>query len=206
MKTIFKTLIVVILISLFSIQIFAQPAKGIKIGANYTIYKDLNGVEYSPKPGFQFGYAWSTKLNESLALSIEGLFTQKSSKVKYVNEDYLVNIDEKRNAGYISLPLGLNYCLSKAYLGGGYQFGYLLTGNLPVNEFDHALFLQAGYKIRFMDIVLKYTGSINKEVGGTLVGGGNYNGTGSSTNQQATTYTPKANTFEFTLIFNLGSK
>ena len=206
MKTILKTIFVGLVLFSFYSKSFAQPAKGIKIGANYTIYKDLNGVEYSPKPGFQFGYAWSTKLNESLALSIEGLFTQKSSKVKYVNEDYLVNIDEKRNAGYISLPLGLNYCLSKAYLGGGYQFGYLLTGNLPVNELDHALFLQAGYKIRFMDIVLKYTGSINKEVGGTLVGGGNYNGTGSSTNQQATTYTPKANTFEFSLIFNLGSK
>lgn len=206
MKSTLKTILNVFLFASFYTQSFAQPAKGIKIGANYTIYKDLNGVEYSPKPGFQFGYAWSTKLNESLALSIEGLFTQKSSNVKYVNEDYLVNIDEKRNAGYLSLPLGLNYCLSKAYLGGGYQFGYLLSGNLPVNEFDHALFLQAGYKIRFMDIVLKYAGSINKEVGGTLVGGGNYNSTGSSTNQQATTYTPKANTFEFSLIFNLGSK
>lgn len=206
MKTIFKTLTVVILVSFFSIQILAQPAKGIKVGANYTVYKDLNGVEYSPQPGFQFGYAWSTKLNESLVLSIEGLFTQKSSNVKYVNEDYLVNIDEKRNAGYVSLPLGLNYCFSKAYFGGGYQFGYLLSGNLPVNEFDHALFLQVGYKIHFVDLVLKYAGSINKEVGGMLVGGGNNNGTGSGSTQTATTYTPKANTFEFSLIFNLGSK
>ncbi len=206
MKTIFKTLTVVILISPFNYKIFAQPAKGIKIGANYTIYKDLNGVEYSPNPGFQFGYAWSTKLNENLALSIEGLFTQKSANVKYVNEDYLVNIYEKRHAGYISLPLGLNYCLPKIYIGGGYQFGYLISGDLPVNELDHAFFLQTGYKLRFVDLVLKYAGSINKEVGGTVVGGGDYIGNGSSNSQQATTYTPKANTFEFSLIFNLGSK
>jgi hypothetical protein len=201
MKTIFKT-VFGILFFFISYQTFAQPAKGIKVGANYTFYKDLNGVEYSPLPGFQFGYVWSAKLNESLALSVEGLFTQKSSNVKYANEDYLVNIDEKRNAGYISLPLGLNYCLPKAYLGGGYQFGYLISGSLPVNEFDHALFLQAGYKIRFVDVVLKYAGSINKEIGGTLVGGGNYTGAGSNN----TTYTSKANTFEFSLIFNLGAK
>lgn len=202
MKIIFKILILVNLISIINIQTFAQPATGIKVGANYTFYKDLNGVEYSPALGFQFGYAWSTELNKNLALSVEGLFIQKSSNVKYANEDYLVNIDEKRNAGYISLPLGLNYCFPKVYLGGGYQFGYLISGNLPVNEFDHALFLQAGYNIRFVDVVLKYAGSINKEAGGTLVGGGNYTGTGSNN----TTYTPKANTFEFSLIFNFGTK
>ena len=167
MKTTLKTILIVLLFASFYTQSLAQPAKGIKLGANYTFYKDLNGVEYSPKPGFQFGYAWSTKLNESLALSIEGLFTQKSANVKYVNEDYLVNIDEKRHAGYISLPLGLNYCLPNIYVGGGYQFGYLISGNLPVNELDHAFFLQTGYKIRFVDLVLKYAGSINKVVGGT---------------------------------------
>lgn len=206
MKTILKSLPVVILFSILSLQTFAQPAKGIKVGANYTFYKDLNGIDYTPLPGFQFGYAWSTELNESLALSIEGMLTQKSSNVKYIDEDYMVNIDEKRNAMYISAPLGLNYCFSNAYIGGGYEFGYLVSGNLPVNEIDHALFLQAAYKIRFMDIVLKYAGSLNKESGGTVVGGGNYQDYNSSIAQSTNTYTPKANTFQLSLIFNLGKK
>jgi hypothetical protein len=206
MKNFSKILLVVIIFSLFAISGYAQPAKGIKVGANYTFYKDLNGIDYTPLPGFQLGYAWSTKLNESLALSIEGMLTQKSSNVKYVNEDYMVNIDEKRNAMYISAPIGLNYCFSNAYIGGGYEFGYFVSGDLPVNEIDHALFLQAAYKIRFMDIVLKYTGSLNKETGGTVVGRGNYQDYNSSIAQPTNTYTPKANTLQLSLIFNLGKK
>lgn len=206
MKMIFKNVLVIILFSFLNYNTFAQPAKGIKVGANYTLYNDLNGIDYAAQPGFHFGYAWSTKLNENFALSIEGLFTQKSSHLKYVNEDYFINIDEKRNACYISAPIGLNYCLSNAYVGGGYEFGYLISGNLPVNELNHALFLQVGYKIRFIDFVLKYAGTMNKEVGGTVVSGGNYQGTGDNSPQHAVTYTPKANTFEFSLIFNLGSK
>lgn len=206
MKTILKTTPIIILFSILSLQTFAQPASGIKLGANYTFYKNSNGIEFTALPGFQLGYAWSTELNESLALSIEGVLTQKSSNIKYVNEDYMVNIDEKRNAMYISAPIGLNYCLSNAYVGGGYEFGYLVSGNLPVNEIDHALFLQLGYKIRFIDFVLKYAGTMNKEVGGTVVGGGNYPGTGGNSPQPAATYTPKAKTFQLSLIFNLGPK
>jgi len=105
MKKFFKTLLIVLLFSFFNLNTFAQPAKGIKVGANYTFYKDSNGIDYSALPGFQLGYAWSTKLNESLALSIEGLLTQKSSNVKYINDDYMINIDEKRNAMYTGLNL-----------------------------------------------------------------------------------------------------
>jgi hypothetical protein len=206
MKNLLKILLVVIVFSFFNLHTFAQPAKGIKVGANYTLYKDSNGIDYTGLPGFQLGYAWSTKLNESLALSIEGLFTQKSSNVKYVNEEYVINIDEKRNAMYISAPIGLNYCFTKVYVGGGYEFGYLISGNLPVNEIDHALFLQAAYKIRIMDINLKYGASLNKETGGTVVGGGNYQGNDGSSTPPITTYTPKANTLQLSLIFNLGKK
>jgi hypothetical protein len=197
MKKFFKTLLVVLLFSFFNLNTFAQPAKGIKVGANYTFYKDSNGIDYSALPGFQLGYAWSTKLNESLALSIEGLLTQKSSNVKYINNDYMINIDEKRNAMYISAPIGLNYCFSKVYVGGGYEFGYLISGDLPVNEIDHALFVQAAYKIRFMDIALKYGATMNKETGGTLA---------YIPGESEQSYTPKANTLQLSLIFNLGKK
>lgn len=206
MKTIFRILTISALSLVLNLNTFAQPAKGIKVGANYTIYKDLNGIDYTTLPGFQLGYAWSTKLNKNLALSIEGLFIQKSSNIKYVDEDYMVNIDEKRNAMYISAPIGLNYCFSNAYVGGGYEFGYFVSGNLPVNEIDHALFLQAAYKISFMDIVLKYAGTINEESGGTVAGGGNYQGYDGSITQPSVTYTPKANTLQLSLIFNLGKK
>ena len=206
MNKFFKIFLVVLALSSFSILAFAQPAKGIKVGANYTFYKDSNGIDYTALPGFQFGYAWSRELNESLALSIEGMLTQKSSNVKYVDEDYMINIDEKRNAMYISAPIGLNYCFSNVYIGGGYEFGYFISGNLPVNEIDHALFLQAAYKIHFMDIAIKYGGTINKETGGTVAGGGNYQGYNSSSTQPTNTYTPKANSFQLSLIFNLGKK
>jgi len=107
-----------------------------------------------------------------------------------------INIDETRKANYISTPIGINYCFKNAYIGAGYEFGYMLSGNLPVNTYDHALFLQAAYKIRYFDIALKYAGTVNKEPGGTIV----YTG---STNPY---YTPKANTLQLSLIFNLGKK
>lgn len=206
MKNFFKPFFALLVLVFSYTFTVAQPAKGIKVGANYTFYKDSNGIDYTARSGFQLGYAWSTELNESLSLSIEGLLTQKSSNVKYIDEDYMVNIDEKRNAMYISAPIGLNYYFSNAYVGGGYEFGYFVSGNLPVNEIDHALFLQVAYKIRFMDIVLKYAGTINKEIGGTVAGGGNYQGYNDNIAQPTAAYTPKANTLQLSLIFNLGKK
>jgi len=205
MKDFFK-IIFVIFFSSSSTLVIAQPANGIKVGANYTFYKYNNGIDYTAQPGFQFGYSWSTKINESLALSIEGILTRKSSNVKFVDDVRMVNIDEKRNAMYISAPIGLNYCFTKVYVGGGYEFGYLISGNLPVNEIDHALFLQAAYKIRFMDIALKYAGTINKESGGTVAVSGNYHGYDGGIAPTSATYTPKANTIQLSLIFNLGKK
>lgn len=206
MKTIFKTLLVINLFWFISLQSFAQPAKGIKVGANYTFYKNANDVSYSALPGFQLGYAWSTKLNETFALSIEGLLTNKASNVKYKNEEFMVDIDEKRNATYISAPIGLNYCLPKFYTGAGYEFAYMVAGDLPVNEIDHSLFLQAAYKVSFIDIALKFGTTLNKEKGGTLIGGGNYQGYGDAGSQPTATYTPKSNILQLSLIFNLGRK
>lgn len=206
MKTIFTTLLVINLFSVISIQSFAQPAKGIKVGANYTFYKNANNVSYSALPGFQLGYAWSTKLNDAFALSIEGLLTNKASNVKYKNEESMVDIDEKRNATYISAPVAFNYYLPKFYAGAGYEFAYMAAGDLPVNEIDHSLFLQAAYKISFIDVALKYGMTLNKEEGGTLIGGGNYQGYGDAGSQPTATYTPKSNILQLSLIINLGGK
>lgn len=188
-------LTILIVIGSFTLT-WAQPDSGIKVGTNYTFYKDNDITEFSPKIGFQFGYAGRIKLNESFALSIEGMFTQKSANIKTVMDEMNINIDETRKANYISAPVGINYCFENAYIGTGYEFGYMVSGNLPVNTYDHALFLQAAYKIRYFDIALKYAGTINKEPGGTIV----YTG---STNQY---YTPKANTIQLSIIFNLGKK
>jgi len=57
MKTIFKILLVSWLFCVIGIQSFAQPAKGIKVGANYTFYHDTNDIDYSALPGFHLGYA-----------------------------------------------------------------------------------------------------------------------------------------------------
>jgi len=196
MKSFLKTIFTVLIFTSFYTITLAQPASGIKVGTNYTFYKDNDITDFSPKIGFQFGYAGRIKLNESFALSIEGMLTQKSANVKTVMDDMNINIDETRKANYISTPIGINYCFKNAYIGAGYEFGYKLSGNLPVNTYDHALFLQAAYKIRYFDIALKYAGTVNKEPGGTIV----YTG---STNPY---YTPKANTLQLSLIFNLGKK
>jgi hypothetical protein len=196
MKSLLKTIAFVVLFtSLYTIT-QAQPANGIKVGTNYTFYKDNDITDFTPKIGFQLGYAGRIKLNESFALSIEGMFTQKSANVKTIMDEMNININEIRKANYISAPVGINYCFKNAYFGVGYEFGYMVSGNLPVNKHDHALFLQAAYKIRYFDIALKYAGTVNKEPGGTIV----YT---SSTNQY---YTPKANTIQLSIIFNLGKK
>jgi hypothetical protein len=206
MKTIFKTLLVIIFLCVISYRSISQPAKGIKVGANYTLYKNANDISYSALQGFQLGYAWSTKLNDALALSIEGLLTNKASNVKYKNEEYMVDIDEKRNATYMSAPVGLNYCLPKFYAGAGYEFAYMVAGNLPVNVMDHSLFLQSAYKISFINIALKYGTTLNKEKGGTFISGGNYEGYEDINSQPTATYTPKSNILQLSLIFNLGRK
>lgn len=206
MKTIFKTLFVINFFFVISIQSSAQPAKGIKVGANYTFYNDANDIKYTALPGFQLGYAWSTKLDNAFALSIEGMLTHKMANVKYKNDEYMVDIDEKRNATYVSAPIAFNYCLPKFYAGAGYEFAYMVAGDLPVNEIDHSLFLQAAYKVAFIDIAVKYGMTLNKEEGGTLIGGGNYQGYGDTYSQSTATYTPKSNILQLSLIFNLGRK
>jgi hypothetical protein len=196
MKFCLKTIFTALIFTSFYTTSFAQPASGIKVGANYTLYKDNDITNFSPKIGYQFGYAWRIKINELFALSLEGMLTQKSSNVQTNIEEMGIYLDDNRKANYLSAPIGINYCFKNAYIGAGYEFGYLVSGDLPVNTYDHALFLQAAYKIRYFDIALKYAGTINKEPGGTIV----YTG---STNQY---YTPKANTLQLSLIFNLGKK
>jgi hypothetical protein len=196
MKSFLKTIFTVLIFTSFYTITLAQPASGIIVGTNYTFYKDNEITDFSPKIGFQFGYAGRIKLNESFAVSIEGMFTQKTANIQTVMDEMNINIDETRKANYISVPVGINYCFKNAYIGAGYEFGYMVSGDLPVNTYDHALFLQAAYKIRYFDIALKYAGTVNKEPGGTIV----YTG---STNPF---YTPKANTLQLSLIFNLGKK
>ena len=196
MKFYLKPILTILIITGSLTLTSAQPASGIKVGANYTFYKDNDITNFLPKIGYQFGYAWRIKLNELFALSVEGMFTQKSANVKTIIDEMNIYLDDNRKANYLSAPIGINYCFKKAYIGTGYEFGYMVSGDLPVNTYDHALFLQAAYKIRYFDIALKYSGTLNKESGGTIV----Y--IPGSTNQ----YTPKANTIQLSFIFNFGKK
>ncbi len=197
MKSILNTILTVLVFSSFYIQTFAQPASGIKVGANYTFYPDNDITNFSPKIGFQLGYAWKIELNELFAVSIEGMFTQKSANVETIVEEMNININDNRKANYLSAPIGINYNFNNAYIGAGYEFGYLISGDLPVNTYDHAIFLQTGYKLKYFDIVFKYAGTLNREPGGTIVYlSGNMN----------QYYTPKANTLQLSIIFNIGGK
>ena len=197
MKTILKTFLTILFFSFFSTLVFGQPATGIKIGANYTFYKDNDITIFSPKMGYQLGYAWGIELNETFALSIEGMFTHKSANVETVVEEMNIYLSDNRKINYLSAPIGINYCFKNAYIGAGYEFGFVAFGDLPVNEIDHALFLQAAYKIRYFDIAIKYAGTLNKEPGGTMV---------YLSNNPKQYYTPKANTLQLSLIFNFGKK
>lgn len=195
-----KLFFILFLISFTSTLSFSQPTTGIKLGANYTFYKDSEGIDYSPNMGYQLGYAWRIKLNETLSLSIEGMFTKKSSNVKSIGQYALSEINGIKNAYYISSPLGINYSFKNAYVGLGYEFGLNTeTGKLPVNQYDHTLFIQAAYKIRYFDIALKYATSLNTEPGGTFTYGSvGYN--------SQTNYTPKTQTIQLSLIFNFSKK
>lgn len=196
MKSNFKTIFTVfVFVSLYTTT-WAQPASGVKIGGNFTIYPDNDITNFSPKIGFQLGYAWRVELNEVFALSIEGMFTQKSANVETIIEEMNIHQSDERKANYLSAPIGINYKLNNAYVGGGYEFGYLISGNLPVNTYDHALFLQAGYNLKYFDIVFKYAGTLNKEPGGTVVYFSN----------MGQYYAPKANTLQLSFIVNLGKK
>jgi len=197
MQSILKIIFAVLVFISFLTQSSAQPSSGIKVGANYTFYSDNDITNFSPKIGFQLGYAWRIELNELFALSIEGMFTQKSANVETIVEEMNININDNRKANYLSAPIGINYYFNNAYISAGYEFGYLISGDLPVNTYDHALFLQTGYKLKYFDIVCKYAGTLNKEPGGTIV---YFSG---NMNQY---YTPKANTLQLSLIFNFGKK
>ncbi len=196
MKSLLKTSFIVLVITGFYTLSLAQPATGIKFGTNSTIYPDNDITNFSPKIGFQLGYVWRVELNEVFALSIEGMFTQKSANVETIIEEMNIHLSDDRKANYLLAPIGINYKLANAYVGGGYEFGYLISGNLPVNTYDHALFLQVGYNLKYFDIVLKYAGTLNKEPGGTVV---YFTGMDQF-------YTPKSNTLQLSFIVNLGKK
>ena len=196
MKFYLKPILTILIVTGSFTLSLAQPASGIKVGANYTFYKDNDITNFSPKIGYHFGYAWKIKLNELFALSVEGMYTQKSAKVQTIIDEMNIYLDDTRKANYLSAPIGINYCLKNSYIGAGYEFGYMVSGNLPVNIYDHALFLQAAYKIRYFDIALKYAGTLNKEPGGTIV----------YIPGSTTQYTPKTNTIQLSLIFNFGKK
>lgn len=196
-----KPIIIILALLLCTLTVNSQPTTGWKIGTNYTFYKDSKDVDYSPKMGYQLGYSWGIKLNETLALSVEGMFTKKTAEVDAVSGFGDTKINEQQNAYYISAPLAINYNLKSAYIGAGYEFGVnTTTGSLPVNDYDHALFLQTAYKIKYFDVVLKYATSLNKEPGGTFLYG---NSSESSTTQS---YTARAKTLQLSFIFNFSSK
>lgn len=148
---------------------FSQPKSGIKLGTNYSFYQDNEVVDFTPKLGYQFGYAWGIHLNPNWVLSIEGLFNTKSANVESIGPHSILNVNEKRDMYYFSVPVGINYSIQNGYLGAGYEF-FISTdgGNLPVNDYNHDLFLQLGYAFKYFDLVLKYSNTLNTEQGGEL--------------------------------------
>ncbi len=71
--------IVSLLCWLVGTLLYAQPGTGLEVGMNYTFIKDVNRVEYTPKLGYQFGYAWRIKVNDAWAISLKTMFTKRLS-------------------------------------------------------------------------------------------------------------------------------
>lgn len=161
---------------LLAINFFAQPFSGIKIGSNLNFFEeskkandiDLTGNSisnsYKTSFGWQFGYAWNINLNEFSSISFESLLTQRRAYVKTYRENILLS-EGKKSALLLSVPVALNYYKGSFFGGAGYEFGYDtgIGNGLNLNTYEHALFLQAGYKIWKLDILLKYGIILNNE-------------------------------------------
>jgi len=197
MKTSPKLLLTITYLIVLSVATYAKPGTGIKFGANYTFYKDNPITRFSPQLGYQAGYSKALPVNEKFALTVEGLFSNKVAFTELITDypQFGSRLNIKRNAYYLSAPLSLNYLWGPAYFGIGYEFGVMVSGNLPVNNYDHAIFIQTAYKVGSFDIVLKYAGTVNKEPGGTIA---------HIPDQDKQMYTPKANSFQLSLVYSFG--
>ena len=158
-----------------STHLFAQPASGIKAGANLTWFdKDDTGSEYSPALGYHLGYAWRINCSPKVSISIESMFNRKSiqerGRLMYnekINGEYVLGSKMKKDAYYVSAPLGVNYMLNKRfYVSGGYEFSYSLYelfGDQLGPTYDHAGYLGAGFQTRYLDFVVRYAHTLNSE-------------------------------------------
>jgi hypothetical protein len=197
MKIVLKLIFTVTMLATFFKYSIAQPSNGIKLGSNFTFYNSNKVTNFLPKLGYQLGYVHNFDLNESFSISLEGIINQKRADVETSVKEMNLYMKGNKKAYYFSMPIGMNYFSKKIFLGTGYEFGVIITGDLPVNEKNHALFVQAGYNMQFFDLVVKYSRTLNKEPGGTLVYIPNI------TNQ---IFTPKANTLQVSLVIPLSKR
>ncbi len=141
---------------------YAQVARGVIAGGNVSFYSDVkdNSVLVSPI-GLQVGYQWSYLFAESWSLGAAGMVSQIAS-VDGATKDILLSKSSKLET-YLAIPLSINYSLKSFYLGAGYEYAYNISQNTLLNENNHSAIFQLGYKLKFMDILLKYNLGLNSE-------------------------------------------
>ncbi|MFV0521652.1 MAG: hypothetical protein ACK5MI_04345 [Mangrovibacterium sp.] len=64
---------------------------------------------------------------------------------------------------YFAVPLSINYGIKNFYLGTGYEYACNIGRNSMLNKNNYSIIFQVGYKLGFMDIMLKYNLGLNSE-------------------------------------------
>lgn len=209
MRRPFKIIFVLFLFFFPISEIGAQAYSGIKAGANYTFYKNSDIRKYDPRPGFQLGYVQGIRLNNRFSLAVEGIFARKTAFYK-LSEETDFHWEMKQHAYYLSLPVSIHYHAGNAYFGLGYEFSRLIGGDLQVNDNDHALFVQAAYRLGAFDFALKYSHSLNSETAEGVSytpnekSASGINNSFSSNDINKPYPKPKANTWQMSVIYRLG--
>ena len=205
MKTQF--IFALLLVIIFSTVVNAQSNSGITVGVNSTFNKDTELFDYSSKIGYNFGYQHNFTLYKKWHLLIGASYNKYNLSVDYfspLKSTYPYYVTEKKSTDYLSIPIAINYPIKKFYVLAGYQYGrHIANGNMMVNKNNHSLLTGVGINFGFMDLLVKYTSTLNQET--TDIGYVSYIRDDNSYD----TYpkkTHKLNNIQFSLVIPLSKK
>ncbi len=162
-----KQVLLFIVAILMAHYTYAQPARGVIAGGNMSFYSDAkdNSILAS-SAGLQIGYQWTKPIANNFAFGVAGMFSQVASVSGAVKSD-LLSGQNLSSLGqletYFAVPLSINYSFKNAYLGTGYEYAYNISQNALLNKNNHSVLMQLGYKLKFMDVMLKYNIGLNQE-------------------------------------------
>ncbi|MCG8578411.1 MAG: hypothetical protein MI866_00740 [Bacteroidales bacterium] len=181
--------------------ISAQVNNGVLIGINSTFKTDSKDHSYSSRVGYQIGYNWNIGLSPKLSFSVSPSLIRNNVETSYLYD--LVNLqNEKQYSLGVSAPISINYHFNQLFVFTGYALTHSVESTLTTNVYDHSLFLGVGYSTSFVDINLKYGGSINADPNNEVV----YAGNAEVKPIQMPISTYKASTLQLSLVIPLKRK